>query len=159
MLQIYKSIILPTLTYAIVVWGPFNPTKLNRLHILQKKALRIICKVSFLYPSLPLFLQTNTLNIFYLYEKHMAILIFQFHNKQLPITFDTIFRTIKDTHNYGTRNRTNYTTVLMKTKMGQNSISYRGAKIWNGLEHNIRNIQSISLFKKEMHKKLLNKYK
>ena len=47
LLSLYYSLIYPYLQYCIIVWGSTYSTNLNLIFLLQKRAVRIICKVSY----------------------------------------------------------------------------------------------------------------
>ena len=53
--MLYNSLILPYINYCNIVWTGVGTSKLNRIHKLQKKALRICTNSSFCAPSRPLF--------------------------------------------------------------------------------------------------------
>ena len=44
--MLYSSLILPYLNYGILAWGHAHATYLDRILLLQKKALRIVCHTS-----------------------------------------------------------------------------------------------------------------
>ena len=58
---LYCSLILPYLSYCCEVWGNTHKTKLNKIKILQKKAIRIVCKTGYRQHSEPLFKQMKCL--------------------------------------------------------------------------------------------------
>lgn len=60
---------MPHLTYGILHWGSASKERLNKLFILQKRALRVVSMSSYLCHIKPLFEKFNTLNIFNLYDK------------------------------------------------------------------------------------------
>ena len=57
LIQLYSTLILPYLTYCNIVWTSAADTLQNKLHILQKKAVRVISKSSFRAHTDPLFKQ------------------------------------------------------------------------------------------------------
>ncbi len=50
--------------------------------------------------------------------------------------------------------KTDLTLPLRKTNNGQTAISFRGAKLWNQLEHDIKEAPSIATFKKKLNNKI-----
>ncbi|XP_071959489.1 uncharacterized protein [Antedon mediterranea] len=158
LLIMYNSLILPHLIYAITIWGVAGATKLQRIHILQKRAIRIICKVHYQHPSANLFYNKNLLNIFDLYEKYTAVFMFQFRMGNLPVSFNSFFTKMESVHEYGTRKKSDFRIPLKRTNIGQRSIAYRGANIWNRLPENIKCETKIGKFKKEIQQLLINKY-
>ena len=155
LLKIYKSLLLPHLNYAILSWGFAHTSNLNRLLILQKKALRSINKKPYTYPSTPLFKITRSLNIFDILKKNISIFMFQYNNSQLPSAFNFFFHTFSSIHNYHTRNCNNLVSVLRRTDVGQRSIAYEGTKIWNALPLDIKTAPSLISFKSKINMYLL----
>ena len=56
LLKLYYSLIYPYLSYCNVIWGDTHDIHLNKLLLLQKKAVRIITNSEFLASTTPLFL-------------------------------------------------------------------------------------------------------
>ena len=60
---IYCSLVLPHLQYCTLIWANTYSTKLNKIRMLQKKAVRIINNSDYLAHSEPLFKQNILLKI------------------------------------------------------------------------------------------------
>jgi len=62
---IYNSLILPYLQYCAMIWvyNVSNQNKLDSILVVQKRAVRNICKTHFLTHSAPLLKKLNILNI------------------------------------------------------------------------------------------------
>ena len=84
----YSSLVLPYLTYGILLWGNANKIYLDKVHKLQKRALRIISNSSYLCHSKPLFEKYNMLNIFQMYDKEIGVFMYKYKNGILPKPFD-----------------------------------------------------------------------
>lgn len=65
--------------------------------------------------------------------------------------------TIGETHNYGTRNSKNLTSILCKTNFYMNSFLPSAVSSWNQLPLNIGQNQSITNLKSHLNPKSLNK--
>ena len=59
LLMIYNTLMLPHLNYCILAWG-LNVTEGHRIHLLQKKALRIITNDDYLAHTEPICKKTST---------------------------------------------------------------------------------------------------
>ena len=57
----YCSLIFPDLSYACEIWGNTNKSQLHTLMLLQKKAICITAKASYLDHTHPLFVQCKCL--------------------------------------------------------------------------------------------------
>ena len=62
--QLYHSFVSPYLNYCISCYGNTYPTHLNRLFLLQKRAIRLISKANFLDHTDPIFFNNGILKIF-----------------------------------------------------------------------------------------------
>jgi hypothetical protein len=49
-------------------------------------------------------------------------------------------------------------TPFYRTEAGQRTLRYRGAKLWNSLESELKNIPTISSFKKKLKFKILETF-
>ena len=60
----YYTLIYPHLTHCPTVWSSTYVTNLNRIFLLQKRAVRAMTNSNHLAPSAPLFAEWNILHIF-----------------------------------------------------------------------------------------------
>ena len=63
LLNLYNALIFPYISYGIQVWGTAAALHLHRLHVLQKKIIRIVCGVHPRTHTDPLFKLLGILNI------------------------------------------------------------------------------------------------
>ncbi len=143
MYQLYCTLILPYLNYGLLLWGNVNNEYLNKIFLLQKRALRTISKSSYLCPSKPLFEKYNVLNIFDMHAKEVAIFMYKYKNNLLPKSFDNCFVVNHDIHNYNTRNKDDFVIPKSKSK----TIFTNGPKIWNKLSIELKQAKSLKIFK------------
>lgn len=106
--QLYCTLILPYLTYGIILWGDANKEHIVRLFKLQKRAVRIRNNSSYLCHTKPLFDKYDILNIYELYQKELCIFVYKYDKGLLPKSFDNVFKDMKGIHKYDTRNKDNY---------------------------------------------------
>ncbi len=151
--QLYCTLILPYITYGIILWGNANKQYLDRILKLQKRAVRIISNSSYLCHTKPLFERFNLLNIDDLYKKECCTFMYKYNNNMLPKSFDNMFTNMESIHDYNTRYKDSYRSEIHKVK----NILSLGPKIWNSLPRDIRAINHISTFKKAVvtHLKLM----
>ena len=71
--NIYSALILPYIFYGILAWGKSSAYLLNRITILQKRALIIINCVDFRAHLNPLFLNHRTLKVSDIYSLQLGI--------------------------------------------------------------------------------------
>ena len=138
--KLYCTLLLPYFSYGLLLWGNANKESINKVFRLQKRAMRTISNSEYLSHTKPIFKSFNTLNI---YHKETSIFMFKYKNDLLPKSFENVFTTHRENHNYNTRNRDDFKLPLHKTA----NVFKIGPKIWNDLPINIKTSLSLSQFK------------
>ena len=101
--MIYNSQILCHLHYGILLWGAQHNAN-DKLHKLQKKAIRIITSSNFLAHSEPIFKQLHLLKSYDIYKCQLLKFLFKLVNKQLPTYFNQLpFPFNNQLHHHETR--------------------------------------------------------
>ena len=77
LLMLYSTLISPYLEYGIIAWGHTHSSYLDRILLLQKKALRIICQTSWKAHTDILFYENNILKINELFNHYLGQFKFQ----------------------------------------------------------------------------------
>ena len=146
----YCTLILPYLTYGILLWGTAGKIDLSRLVKLQKRAVRIITNSSYLSHTKPLFEKYNMLDVYQLFNKELGIFMYKYHKGLLPSSFNNMFIDMKTIHNYNTRGKENYRHDIHRLV----SVLSLGPRFWNSLPREIKEATSVSMFKKYLVKHL-----
>ena len=155
--MLYYSLIFSHLSYAIEVWGSADTTYLNRLLILQKRAVRILSHLNIrirpdeylLIPSDPLFFSMEILKIHDIFKFRIVKFIFNCLIKNIPPNFNCWFNLTYNIHNYNTRSkyvdigqqiktRSLFVPFARTTHYGLKLTKVLGSKIWNTLPSLIR---------------------
>ena len=105
----YYSIIYPHLIYGLQVWGSAFKTELDKMNIMQKKAVRMIT-FNGTYPwesyglchSFPLFLKLEFLKISDIYNIQISKFIHDCLNGYAPLQFNSWFNLNTTIHNHHT---------------------------------------------------------
>ena len=116
MYRLYCSLVLPYLKYGLLLWGNENQYHINKDFHLQKRAMRLISNSEYLSPTKLLLEKFNTLNIFDMYPKEVAIFMFKYKNNMLPVSFDNFFTVNRENYNYNARNRNDFEIQMHKMK-------------------------------------------
>ena len=103
LLSLYYTLIYPYLTYCNLVWASTYVSNLQRIYLLQKRAVRSISKADYKAPSKPLFTKLNILDIFSIYSLQVGTFMYHYHNNMLPLSFCQTFQTGNQLHRYSTR--------------------------------------------------------
>ena len=146
--QAHDSLILPYLNYCICCYSGTYSTHLNRLLLLQKRAIRIINNAPFLAHTDPLFLSSGILKIYDLYKLNVGAYMFDHWQSG----------GFNRTHQYNTRNRDDLLPNRPRLTVARNSLSVAGPNIWNTIPSDIQNSLSKGSFKFRYKQYLLSQY-
>ena len=169
---LYNTLILPYASYSNIAWAasdnshnhthcPWNnsnPSKLDNLFKLQKRAIRICTSSEYTSHTKELFKKLNTLNIFDINKVQIGIFMHRFLNKNLPKSFDNYFYKHNDIHHYNTRNAENLISVKPTSNLIKSSIKYIGPKLWNSLDSNLKTSKTAKSFKAKYKSALIATY-
>ena len=89
LLTIYNSLIMPHFNYCHLVWG-CNIHEGHKLHLLQKKALRIITNSHFIVHSEPLCKRLRVVKVIDMFEIILWKFYYKLMNNMLPPYFDML---------------------------------------------------------------------
>ena len=182
---IYFSVVYSHLYYGIQAWGSADPTTLNKLAILQNKAVRILSGVQYfqiygqepgpLPSSEPLYKKLEILKIQDIFELSISNFVYSTLTFDSPTIFDNWFQYAHEVHDHTTRTSTdvireNYFDVghvlpsfNLHTKgstniYGKKMIQASGPVIWNRIPDDIQKAGSIFTFKKHLKLHIFDQY-
>ena len=92
MLMLYNALIHPYISYGILAWGNASQTMLNRILLLQKRALRLIHKRPYNSHTDPLFSRSNVLKVQDSYEFAVRTFMYDYEHNNLPLSYHGMFR-------------------------------------------------------------------
>jgi hypothetical protein len=147
MLHIYNSLFLPYIQYGIQAWGNSSVNNINKLIILQKRAVRNINNLSYLDHTAIYFKNNKILDIRKLFIYVTSIYTF----KTIKYSYDTeLFAQLtffNSIHTYNTRGRCNLVLPQYNRSRCRNNIVFQASYIYNGLPESVRSSVSLSAFK------------
>ena len=150
LLTLYDSLIKPYFSYGITVWGNTFKTYISKLDILHKKVVRIISFSDYKAHTGPLFRKLKILTLTELYHYFTAMHIYKVSHRLLPIVFMKEF-----TFSKGERNHYNLRSQCHRKRICGTSMRNSAPKLWNLLPNEIKNANSIYIFKRRMKKYLI----
>ena len=183
---IYFSVVYSHLYYGIQAWGSADLTTLNKLAILQNKAVRILSGVQYfqiygqepgpLPSSEPLYKKLEVLKMHDIYELSISNFVFSTLTSESPAIFDEWFRYDHEVHDHTTRSSSNIISenyfdvgyvqqsFTLHTKGANNGyggkmIQVSGPLIWNRIPEDIQKAGSISSFKKQLKLHIFDQYR
>ena len=141
--------------YCNSVWAGVSHSKLERIHKLQKRALRICTHSSFYAPSRPIFHKLNTLTVFDIRTLQIAIIMYRRSHNLLPVSISTFFDFKVNIHSYNTRSSQKAHLYKSPNNVIYNSVRHVGPRVWNSLDPHITNCKTITSFKLYLKRSLL----
>ena len=145
---LYHAHIEPHLTYCINIWGNTFTTYIQKLHILQKRAIRIIMKKPFLEHTPPLFRMANILTIYDLIKVNLAKYVYNNRNNN---TFQRL------QHHHQTRRQDEFLIPIHSLDIYKRSLAYCAPKVWHSVTKDIQNKKSLKSFQIHYKKYLISK--
>ena len=149
--SIYFAIFDSYLSYCCLVWAQ-NYSTIQRIIILQKKAIRIINFQPRNFHTSPLFYQNSTLK----FQDKICLENILFISKSLnnlsPSVFNTWFSFSSDQHNYETSSSTqcNLAKLFYKTnRYGKYSITVSTVESWNKIQKQLKDMLLKSMCRRE----------
>jgi hypothetical protein len=95
---LYFALVYSYFNYCITIWGSTYPSNLNRLILLQKKVIRILCNVTFDAHTSPLFKSSNLLKFNDIYPLNLGKFMFSYKSNLLPQSFINFFSITDQVH-------------------------------------------------------------
>ena len=144
---LYHSYIQSNFMYGLSVWGPLvTKCNLNRVRVLQKKALRTIDHAKYNASSTHVCKNTDTLLIDELIDLELSKISYRYVNNSLPNPVRNLFQANDYNHNYLTRARNNPRIERHRIKTFHDSFLCRAPSIWSKLGQEIKSKPKISAF-------------
>ena len=125
-------------------------SNVNCLCVIQRKVVRLICNADRLAHTNELFKELYILKFpeFVLYNT--AIIIFNLFHGTLPIHWQN--RVTRYSTTRSTRCSNTFVMVQARTNIKAMCLSVHGVKLWNSLSTNLRDCNSVIIFKKNLKK-------
>jgi len=163
LLSLYYAIFHSHLTYGLPVWGFADQKLLDRIVLLQKKALRIITYADFRAHTKPIMKETKILSLVDQRHHMVSALMWDLDHNTLPPTLSSYFNKHGDLHNQNTRLAHRGKFKVNKTntvKHGGKSFQVQGSVTLNKLKDLAiyKNAKSKESFLSNLKTSLLSKY-
>ena len=159
MLKLYDTMIMSRVLYCAIIWAGAAVVHVKKIHLVQKRALRLVVWAKKDSPSGPIFYKLNRLTIFDEYKLQASLFMHNSINGNLPHFLSTHFRANYQIHNHKTRFSHNIHTYITRTNARKSTLMVSGPRIWNNIPNSIRNIKSSSLFRRTLKEYYLNMYR
>ena len=157
LILLYNTMVLPHLQYCLINWGNFKDDRNLRLRDrilrLQKCFLRMIYGKGRLSHADPLFAKTGALKIDDLFKQSVRCFSFKLAKNMLPIRMASLANRINHSH----QTRGSQTNLVINSS-NHRSLRYIAPTLWNSLPTTLKEMPSISSFKANSKKELLEPY-
>ena len=155
---LYNRIIYTYLMYGIEYRHVDNKSVLNKIIVLQKRAIRVINNLPFNEHTNEYFKSSEILKLNDIYNCQIGTYFYNtIHNRIDPVLSDNL-RLQSDIHSHNTRNSNKYVIRRYQCKKSQNNIQYKGVKLWNSLPSSIISERNFSTFKKKLKSLFISSY-
>ena len=160
--MLYYSFLQPYFNYCILIWGNAADIHLNKLILLQKRAMRLVSNAQFLDHTTPLFARQNILKLKDLYQQRCAVFTYKIYSHQFPTSFSSEFKMTVLNLNHNTRSlaQGSLSIPAYRTSLKQKTLKYQSIKLYNEFlrPNNYHVISSITALKNTLHKRLISSY-
>lgn len=146
---VYNTIISPNFEYCSTLYLNCTKEKLSKLQLLQNRAMRIILKCDYRTHRIDMLNDLGWMSISQRIRYNTLVMIFKINHGLVPPYMHNNITLNSDIHSYNTRNRNNFRLPLPKTEQVKFNIFYYGLKMFNELPSQMKNIDSLNVFKKE----------
>ena len=153
---IYRSLIEPYISYGLAAWGQATASHLNKILLLQKRALRLMYFSDSRTHAIPLFVSSSLLSLIMLYFKHIATLMHDIFSHCAPPKISELFTRSDQIHSHYTRFSASRNFHVQLSRLNQQLLSFSriGTRIWNKIPPQLRELRK-TLFKRKLHELLL----
>jgi hypothetical protein len=148
-LDLYKTSVLPQLTYCHTVWHFCKASDRCKLERVQERALRAIFNTK-AHSYEELLNRANLSTLYNIRLQDIAILMFKVKNNISPLYVNRIFETVDK--GYGLRNADFHRPCFNTVQYGKHALRYFGPYIWSILSQADREKPSLESFKNAIRK-------
>ena len=159
LISVYYALFESHLNYASIVWGQ-NIHSINRLFILQKKAIRTLFYKQQNEHSTPLFLESKIIKLPDKVKLENCLLVNKYFHDKLPSIFKQWFTLSSDSHKYETSFASNGNLKIPSVKTtsyGKSSFINMAIKTWNTLQMEFKD-KNLNSYTQNQLKMLLQLY-
>ena len=137
--------------YCCSAWGCCSESKVNTLQKIQNRAARIVTSSPYYASAAPIIQDLGWSTIKDLIRKETATLTYKSLNLVAPDYLRKMFFKCSKTRKRVLRSSdTDLKIPVLNTISDQKAFSYRGARLWNGLEMQTKQSASLKTFKDQL---------
>ena len=145
--MLYNSLILPHFTYCATLWCNTTKSNINRLNLLQNRAMRIILRCNYRTHINDMLNKLHFLNVENHCKLQIYILMHKIFHNLVPEYLNFPFLNI-NFNDYNLRSKSNNN--LFVSRNHSSSLWVKGVKLWNDLPGDIKHSNSLTKFKNKV---------
>lgn len=150
----YMSFVRPIMDYGITIWGGTYDSNIAKLEQIQIAALRIITGATERSNIVQLYHEVPIPSISLRRDNQMAVMMYKIYtNPNLNFLQDLLPIGVEIPHHYDLRRPARDIVRQPRLTSTLRSFFYFGLALWNQLPNNIRQSESLSIFKKSIYEK------
>ena len=147
---LYCSIFLPYIHYCSEIWGNTYHSNINRIIIIQKRAIRLLFGAGRLDHTTPLFQRANIQKFADLVKLKTAVFMYKAYHCMLPENIQRNF--VKKDIMHQTRTKQQLVRPCVSWNVRSMSLCVYGIALWNALRTDIKSKNSVNTFKQAVHR-------
>ena len=155
---IYYACIYSKISYGIEIYGTAGNAKLNKIQILQNKLMKLLTKRDYLEPTNQLHAELNILKVKDIHRHKTLQFVYNCISGNQIATFFNYFSTRETQNQLQLRNRNELNRRAIRTEIGRSTVQHTGATLWNDIPNNVKESNSIHIFKNRLFNELVSKY-
>ena len=128
LILLYNALVLPHLNYCAVIWGRNYPSNIKKINMMQKRALRIIDKKHFIYPTNELFIKHKLLKFNDIIKEQSIMILLAYLKETLPTP---IANMLKCENSSNPRQHDHFVIPFAMTNYRMFSLSCSAPRYWN----------------------------
>ena len=145
--KIYFTMIVPKITYGLVVWGTCSNNLLQKIECQHIKAARLVRKTNEKVKDVEVLQRANWNNIEYIYKRKIAVEMYKIVKGAEDHRLEGMY-TIKCNKRRGEK----VEIERLKSETERNTLKYRGSILWNMLNSDLKSADNLLKFKKSLTK-------
>ena len=157
LINLYYSFAYPYLIYCNHVWGHNYTTSLEKLHLVQKKLVRIVTCSPFRAHTEPLIVANRILNVYDISAYVTGTLMYEYMCGDAPSSLHDFFQTNSDVHTHDTRFSNHIHVPYGRLDIRRFGFKISGGNLWNSLPDMLKKCNTIHLFKRNFRNYLFDK--
>jgi len=140
----------PYLTYGLLLWGSTYKRHINKIEIVQKRAIRSVAKAKYNEQILQLFNSLSILKLNDLVNFQMALFMYKYNWDILPLSLRQCFTRNDAFHHHNTRHSRDHHIASRRSCFMSDCFIYQAPNLWSNLPNHFKQAYSSNVFKNQI---------